>query len=388
MASLVIVAAGTGRRLDAPVHKAWVMLGGRPLFWHAARRLRAVEGLEEIVLVLHPDDLALAVSSPGREWFAEVGIARVVAGGEDRQGSVAAGVRATRATSRNVLVHDAARPLVDPGRVRALLETLEREEAVFLGAPVRATVKRLDAAQRAVETLPREDLALAATPQGARRALLLDLLARAERAGQRFTDEAGLCAWGEVPVACVPDDPRNFKVTDPGDLSLAESLLGGGLPRIGHGYDIHRTTLGGRLVLGGVEIPSELGLDGHSDADAVLHALMDALLGAVGGTDIGEHFPPSDPAYAGVDSRELLKVVLGELEEKGQRPAQADINVIAERPRLGPHKAAIKASLVELLDLPEDRVSVKARSGEGLGPIGRAEAIEVHATVLVVARTP
>lgn len=374
----VIVGAGRGTRLGGPLRKAWTLLGARPLWWHAARAFRAEGRTTELVLVVHEEDVASTESHPGSHWCSEVGVDRIVVGGADRQGSVLAGVRAVSETAGRVLVHDAARPFVAPERVGALIDALETHAAGLLAARTPSTVQRVDGEGRVVETLPREELRLAQTPQGADRATLLGLLERAAAEGASFTDEAGLLAWGGIPVHAIEDSPLNFKVTTPDDLILARALTPSEPVRIGHGYDIHRITEGGPLVLGGIEIPVAYRLDGHSDGDAVIHAVIEAFLGAAGLPDIGEFFPPGDPATAGIDSTVLLGRVLEELSGLGLGPLQVDVSVIAEKPRLRPYKQAMKERLQELLGLSADRVAVKARSGEKVGPVGRGEAIEVH----------
>jgi len=380
---VVIVAAGVGRRLGAETRKAWVRVDGKPLWWHAARRFRGLPGLEDLVLVVHADDLPALDTEEGRWLRKEACVRTCVPGGATRQDSVACGVAALDERCRHVLVHDAARPLVRPARILDLLGALQEDETAFLARDVPSTVKRVDPQGRVRETLPRQELRLAATPQGAPRRLLQRLLERAAQENRTFTDEAALLEWGGHTPRAVPDDATNIKVTTREDLLMARSLLSRSLPRIGQGYDIHRLAAGGPLVLGGLQIPADVHPVGHSDGDALLHALMDALLGSCGLGDIGEHFPDSDPALAGISSDLLLRKVLERLAERGFEPHQVDTSILLERPRLGEWKGRIKTSLQELLGLPPDRVSVKARTNEGLGAIGRGEALAVHCTVVV-----
>jgi len=385
--AVVLVAAGEGRRLGADLRKAWVQVAGRPLWWHAARAFADLEGLSDLVLVAHADDLPALRSESGALLCASAGVTACVPGGAQRQDSVLEGVRAT-GSCRHVLVHDAARPLVRRERVLSLLDALATHEGAFLAQKVPSTVKRVTASGAVHETLPREELRLAATPQGAPRALLLELLERAVAQHLAFTDEAALLEWaGHAPLA-VEDDASNLKVTAPEDLLIVQALLSRSLPRIGQGQDIHRLAEGGPLILGGLEIPADVHLVGHSDGDALLHAVMDALLGAAGLGDIGDHFPDTDPRLAGISSKLLLERVLSDLRDRNLAPHQVDCSVLLERPKLGEWKARMKASLQELLQLPADRVCVKARTGEGLGPVGRGEALAVHCTVLVTEAGP
>lgn len=379
--SAVLVGAGAGTRLGSAVRKSMVLLDGRPLWWHAARTI-ATLGPRQQVLVLHADDVPSAQEEPLRSWLREAGVDAVIAGGATRQDSVLAGVRALSdgaadGASELVLIHDAARPLVSAANIQALLDRLRTADAALLASAVTATVQRVDADGFLVETLDRSTLRLASTPQGARRGLLLRLLERASAEGLEFTDEAALWRHYGVRVAVVADVAANFKVTTQEDLSMARALVEA--QRVGHGYDIHRLVPGGPLRLAGVDIPVDLHLQGHSDGDAVLHAVIEALLGAAGLADIGEYFPDTDPALKNVDSRVLLQRTLAELRSLGLAPAQLDCSVLAERPRLSAHKPAMKAALCELLGLPPNRVALKARTNEGMDAIGRGEAIAVHA---------
>jgi 2-C-methyl-D-erythritol 2,4-cyclodiphosphate synthase/2-C-methyl-D-erythritol 4-phosphate cytidylyltransferase len=311
-------------------------------------------------------------------WLREAGITAVVAGGETRQASVRAGV-APAGDAEVILVHDAARPLVSEAALRRLLDALRGKSAALLAQPVVATLQEVDGAGCIQRTPERSSLRMAATPQGARAVLLREVLAKAASQGLDFTDEAALLRHFGHEVFVVEDSSLNFKITTPEDLRIARALMEP--PRSGFGFDIHRLVAGGPLRLGGIDIDADLHLHGHSDGDAVLHAVIEGLLGAAGLPDIGEHFPDTDPALKGVDSRVLLKKTLASLAELGHAPAQVDITLIAEKPRLGPWKSKMKLALAELLALPADRVAVKARTHEGLDAIGRGEAISVHALV-------
>jgi len=383
--SLVIVAAGSGARLRASLgsasvpRKAFVSLLGRPLLRWTLEALSAVASVDEMVVVLHPEDLAdSALVAELQSW----GASRLVAGGERRQDSVLNGLRATRpGAERMVGVHDAARVLVAPEDVeRTLVAACEFGAAVLVGA-VRDTVKEVDGLGLVTNTHPREKLRLAQTPQIARRTALLAAL----EAGGEFSDEAMALEAAGVPVGTVLARCPNPKITTAEDLVMVEAIIGTG-GRIGHGYDLHRLVPGRPLMLGGLHIPYEKGLLGHSDGDVVLHALVDAMLGAAGLGDIGELFPDTDASFAGAASEGFVLKALEELGDAGFLLLNVDITIHAERPKLGPWKTRIRRRIAELLGLPEDLVNVKATTREGLGDIGEGRAI--CATAVVSARGP
>ena len=305
-------------------------------------------------------------------------------GGARRQDSVAAGLAALPNVEL-IAVHDGARPLVDAEDFREGARLAREVGAAIAGGPVADTVKRVDAAERVVETPPRAELRAAATPQVFRRALLARAHLAAAEAGVSATDDAALVERLGEPVVVFASRRRNLKITTADDLLLAESLLNpsAGELRTGIGIDSHRFESGRRLVLGGVEIRGHDGLGGHSDADALTHAIIDALLGAAGLGDIGQHFPPGDPQWAGADSVGLLRRAVDLLAAIGARPQSVDATVIAERPRLRPHIEAMRARLAEALGLSAAAVNVKATTAEGMGALGRVEGIQAHAVASV-----
>lgn len=415
-ASGIVVAAGLGLRLaqelgpGAP-RKALVSLRGRPLVLWSTWALARTPGVDEVLVVLHPEDLASVPSSPLGAALRAAGVTRFVAGGARRQDSVRLGVLATRDDpERLVLVHDAARPFLDPALAGEALERARAVGGALLAVPVRDTVKRAEqGGERVRETVPRSGLWLAQTPQVARRDLLLRALLDADRAGVEVTDEAAALERLGLPVDLIPSAERNFKVTTAADLERARQVLAawggpwppeveagasststsaqqprGGLVRSGIGTDLHRLVPGRRLVLGGVVVPYELGLLGHSDADALTHAVIDALLGAAGLGDIGEAFPDTDPQWKDADSLELLRATVRRLATVGWRPGSVDAVVHAERPKLKAWKPAMRAALAGALGLPPELVNVKAKTGEGLDAVGRGEAIAATAIATVV----
>jgi 2-C-methyl-D-erythritol 4-phosphate cytidylyltransferase/2-C-methyl-D-erythritol 2,4-cyclodiphosphate synthase len=380
--SAIVVAGGRSVRFGGAVPKQFLDLGGEPLLFRSIRAVASRPGVEGVVVVLPPEEIAGALAARLREE----GIAdAVVAGGETRARSVAAGLAACRG-SEFVLVHDGARPAVPPEVVDAVLRaTLERGAAVPVVA-VRETVKEDDGNGFVRRTLDRERLRLAQTPQGSRAEWLEGALARAFAEGVEPTDEAQALERAGHPVALVPGDRCNVKITTPEDLEALrakEDPTSVPCLRVGNGFDIHRFDPRRRLVLGGIEFPGEAGLLGHSDADVVLHAAMDALLGAASMDDIGVLFPPGDPAYAGADSRGLAAEVARKVRERGFEIVNLDLTLLGERPRIRGAAAAMRSAIAEAFGVPADRVGLKATTLEGIGGLGRGEGLACQAVVLL-----
>lgn len=371
----VVPAAGLGRRMGfdkllAPWH-------GSPVLAHTLLGLRRA-GLTQLVVGVRD---AAAVRTAVLEPFGLEG-ARLVPGGASRAETVARCLEALPAGVTHVLVHDAARPHCSVALIHAVMDAAEREGAAAAALPVVDTVHRADGQERIAETLDRSALRLAQTPQ----AFTLELLSRAHREGRSGSDDAGMVASLGVPVHLVPGAPENVKLTVPADLPAA-----GGEPMpwaVGLGHDVHRLVPGRPLILGGVRIPHELGLLGHSDADVLAHAVADAVLGAAGLGDIGRHFPPDDPAWEGADSLLLLRRCRGLAAAAGWRPAQVDCLVQAERPRLLPHAGAMADNIGGALGIAAGRVNVKAGTNEGMGFVGRHEGMAAQAVVLAARQGP
>jgi 2-C-methyl-D-erythritol 4-phosphate cytidylyltransferase/2-C-methyl-D-erythritol 2,4-cyclodiphosphate synthase len=305
----------------------------------------------------------------------------VVEGGARRQDSVAAAFARVPGGADIIVIHDAARPLVSGDLIERTVRAAMEDGAAVAAVRATDTVKRGGADGRVIETLPREHVYLAQTPQAFRVGVLRDALAIATDA----TDEATLAERAGHRVRLVEGEPSNLKITTPGDLSAAERAIGGGAPgiRIGQGYDLHRLVQGRPLVLGGVTIPFDLGLMGHSDADIVCHAVTDALLGAAGLGDIGRHFPDTDPRWKGADSVALLAAACGLVRDAGYAVVNVDVTVIAERPKLAPHAAAMRANLASALGCAVEQVSVKAKTNEGVESMGAGASMAAHAVALI-----
>ena len=380
-AAAVIVAAGRGERLGAAIPKAFVAVAGVPMLLHAARRVALSPEVGCIVVVVGASDVDRA-----RMLLMQHGVRNVTAvvpGGAHRQDSVFAGL-SHLGEAPVAVVHDGARPLVPPDVVTAVIQAAAEAGAASAGLPVRETVKLVDGAD-ARQTLDRDRLWVAHTPQAFRTALLREAHHRAKAEGFYGTDDAVLVERLGYAVRMVEDSPRNLKVTVPADLDLAEAYAGQRqIVRTGIGYDAHRLALGRLLRVGGVEIPWPRGLAGHSDADVLAHAIMDALLGGAGLGDLGRHFPPGDPAFRGADSIELLRRVAAMAAGAGWRVVHVDSTVLAEAPRLAPYIPQMRERLAAALGVDSSAVNVKATTTEGMGAIGRGEGIAAHAVATLI----
>jgi 2-C-methyl-D-erythritol 4-phosphate cytidylyltransferase/2-C-methyl-D-erythritol 2,4-cyclodiphosphate synthase len=373
--SAVIVAAGSGQRAGPGGAKQWRTLRGQPVARWSLEALLAA-GARRVVVVAPAGDEALAQAA-----FAGLSGWALTAGGATRDRSVAAGLAALDAANDEiVLIHDAARPLVDAGHVRDLIAALEGgADGALPALPVADTLKRLHVDTGAVRTEDRAGLWRAQTPQAFRYGTLTAAYA-AWPPGETPTDDAAVVERAGGRIALTPGDSRLLKLTYPEDFVMAELLAGGArATRIGQGFDAHRFGEGDCVWLCGVRIPHTRSLIGHSDADAGLHALTDALLGTIGEGDIGDHFPPSDPKWRGAPSSLFLEHAAGLVAARGGRVINIDVTLICERPKIKPHREAMRARLAELLDLPLDRVSVKATTTEAMGFTGREEGLAAQA---------
>ena len=342
-----------------------------------------LQGLSEIILV---------VADGEQDYMAEhikvlnlTVPVHIVLGGAERQDSVACGLKAVDESSNIVLVHDGARPLASTEMFSAVAEAANTYGAATVGVPATDTIKRVDTEHTVIETLKRSELYQIQTPQGFQKDLFKEAHQKAHDLNHLGTDDVSLVEYLGKPVHIVEGDYCNIKVTTPNDIAVAKRYLGieDKRMRVGFGYDIHQLKAGRPCILGGVQIESELGPDGHSDADVLIHALMDAMLGAAGLRDIGYYFPPEDDQYKGISSMLLLEKVNSLLKERGLQAYNIDIMVISETPKLKPHIDTMKANLQSVLEIPLDRISIKATTNEMLGAIGRREGIAAQAVVSV-----
>ena len=336
--------------------------------------------IAEIVVALPPE---LAANPPAYLQGSRKPI-HIVQGGERRQDSVANAFARVSASAELILIHDAARPMVSADLIGRTIDAAAEHGAAIAALQATDTVKRGNADRVIVDTLPRTEIFLAQTPQVFRASVLRDALALA-RTSADATDEAMLAEQAGHHVRLVEGDSRNMKITTPADLESAERALRAAPAtlRVGNGYDLHRLVAGRPLILGGVTIPFDKGLDGHSDADAVCHAVTDAVLGAIGAGDVGRHFPDTDPEWKGANSIVLLMRAADIVRGAGYAVGNVDVVVIAQRPKLVPYVDAMRASLAKALGIDAAQVSVKGKTNEGVDATGAGEAIAVHAVALV-----
>ena len=375
--SAIIAAGGSGSRVGGGAPKQFLRLAdGRTILERSVAAFSSHERVAEIVLALPPEtehDVADDASNARL---------RTVRGGARRQDSVANAFDAISASADIVLVHDAARPFVSAEVISRAIAAAAEYGAAIVALPVSDTVKQvtMEGGSRVIAgTIPRESIYLAQTPQAFRREVLAAAVA-VGRGGAHATDEAALAELAGYAVHIVEGDTDNVKITTAADLERARQReTPAAIMRVGTGYDLHRLVEGRRLILGGVEIPSDRGALGHSDADVACHAATDAILGAASLGDIGSHFPDSDPRWKGASSLDLLRQSASLVRSAGYEIANVDVVVVLERPKIASHTEAIRSGLAEALGIATERVSVKGKTNEGVDAVGRGEAIAAHA---------
>lgn len=375
----LILAAGRGERLGSAVAKQFLALRGVPVLRRAVEAFLAHPRIASVRVVGEAEGCAAALAG--------LGLAPAIPGAGTRQASARAGLEAlaSGAPPDAVLIHDAARPIVPARVVDAVLDALAAgADGAIPAVPVTDTLKR-GADGLVGATVPRDGLFRVQTPQGFRFGPIL--AAHRAAAGAAMTDDAAVAEAAGMAVRLVEGAEENIKVTLPGDIARAEALIGMTdplIPRVGTGFDVHRLVPGRRLVLCGVAVPHALGLSGHSDADVGIHALCDALYGALAEGDIGTHFPPSEARWKDADSAAFLRHAAGRVAARGGRIANADVTLICEAPKIAPHAAAMRARLADVMGVAEGVVSVKATTTERLGFPGRGEGIAAQAAATVL----
>jgi 2-C-methyl-D-erythritol 4-phosphate cytidylyltransferase / 2-C-methyl-D-erythritol 2,4-cyclodiphosphate synthase len=385
----IIAAGGAGRRLGGDKPKQLLEIGGATILHRSVAAFADHPRISDIVLVL-PQQQTSFLLLPAADARPAPPI-RIVHGGERRQDSVANGFDAVHHTSEVVLIHDAARPFVTADLIDRTIDAAATHGAAIAALQSRDTIKRVDKDGVIVDTIPRDEIYLAQTPQGFR----LDVLAKAVavgRSGVDATDEAMLAERAGFTVHVVDGDPRNVKITTADDLDAARARADAGRKpartgRAGTGYDLHRLVEGRPLVIGGVTISSDRGALGHSDADVVCHAATDAILGAAGLGDIGRHFPDSDPRWKGANSLELLTQARVMIANAGYEVGNLDVTVILEKPKIKDAIDEMRGRVARALSVDPSRVSIKGKTNEGVDAIGRGEAIAAHAVALVRSRS-
>ena len=379
----LIVAAGRGERLGGATPKQYLPLGGRPLLTWSLEVFSRHPEVEGLLCVIAPDAEALY-----REATAGLQMPAPVTGGASRQASVRKGLEALAdlAPPERVLIHDAARPFPSSSLISRVLAGLAEADGALPALPVVDSLRR-DAEGCCGEAVDREGLVRAQTPQGFRFAPILKAHQALE--AESFTDDAALARAAGLTVRLVEGEEDAFKVTTETDMRRAERMAGERREtRIGQGYDVHRLIAGDAITLCGVTIPHDRTLEGHSDADVGLHALVDAILGALSKGDIGLHFPPSDPQWKGADSARFVEAARREMDQAGARVQNLDLTLICERPKIGPHREAMRARIAELLGLEPARINIKATTTERLGFTGREEGIAAQASVCLSLPSP
>ncbi len=383
----IVVAGGRGVRAGPDeIPKQYRLLAGRSVLRRTLDVFLAHPAIHRVIVIIGAgDSLRYANSAPQDEK-----LAMPATGGETRQQSVRNGLKALAPYNPDrVLIHDGVRPFVSPDLVSRMVEALDGAEAVVPLLPVANTLKSVTADGRVGATVSRDGLYAAETPQGFRYTAIRDAHDRAAAAGLNFTDDAAVAEWAGIPVRSVAGEPENVKLTTVSDIAaaerrlIAEAALAAGDVRVGIGFDVHALGPGYEVVLGGVHIPHTRGLVGHSDADVVLHALTDAVLGAIADGDIGMHFPSSDDRWKDVSSDRFLAFAAARVAARGGQIAHLDVAIVAEGPKIGPHRDAMRSCIAAICGIRPDQVGVKATTNEGLGFIGRGEGVAATATATI-----
>ena len=378
----VVVAAGQGLRAGGEIPKQFRRIAGETLLERALSAFAEAPDVTFVQPVIRPDDVDLV-----RRLTNGMNVLEPVAGGATRQASVRAGLEALVACTPDiVLVHDAARPFASASLITRAIAAAEKTGAAIPALPVTDTVKRIDSTGTIEATLDRNSIRLVQTPQAFAFPALFDAHRRALAQGRNdFTDDAALAEWAGIKVSVFAGEPGNIKFTTPEDFARAEAIQSAGLGdvRTGSGLDVHAFGPGDHVTLGGIRIPHVQALTGHSDADVALHALTDAILGALADGDIGAHFPPSDPQWRGASSDRFLTFAVERVRTRGGRIAHLDLTIVCEAPRIGEHRDRMRANIANLAGIGIERVGVKATTSEKLGFTGRGEGIAAYATATI-----
>lgn len=377
----IITAGGSGKRLKAEKAKQYLPLVGRPVLVYSLQAFESCEIINEIIIVVPKNDVQFVRD----ELVGKTGInkvVKVIEGGAERQDSVRNGLSVVDSGCDLVVIHDGVRPLVTKAMIKSVVDAAQLHQAASVGVKAKDTIKETQDDDIVTRTVPRENLWLTQTPQAFQFAVIKKAYDKAYSDGYYGTDDASLTERLGIKVKMVAGSYENLKITTPEDIIMAEAFLrkkeeGEEGVRTGLGYDSHRLVEGRKLILGGIEIPFGKGLAGHSDADALIHAVCDALLGAAVLGDIGRHFPDSDSAYKDISSGILLRRVKEMIADKHFSIGNIDVSVIMERPKLAPYADKIVNNISEILNIPASRINIKAKTNEGMGFVGRNEGIAV-----------
>ena len=379
----LVLAGGRGTRAGGGLPKQYRTIGGVPMMRLTLEAYTSHPSVDVVRAVIHPDDRQMFEESCG-----DLDVGLPIWGGATRQESSYNGLINIEGFSPDkVLIQDAARPFTDAGTIGRVIDALSESPGAIAAVPVTDTIKRADAADNVADTIDRSMLWRAQTPQGFQYRPIVEAYRRAEP-GQ-FTDDAAVAEHAGLNIALVMGHDDNIKITTESDFNRAELIMrttsgGTGGVRVGTGFDVHRFEPGSSVTLCGIEIPHSASLKGHSDADVGLHAITDALYGAIGGGDIGDHFPPTDPQWRSADSARFLEAAVADVRKQGADIANIDVTLICERPKIGPHRAAMRARIADICGIDETRVNVKATTTERLGFTGRGEGIAAQAVATVM----
>ena len=388
MVTAIFPAAGASRRMGGGTNKIFLELGGEPILIRTLKTFSQSPRINFLIVVVSENDVyavenLLSTAEDLKPY-------KIVVGGSERQYSIANGLKELPDDAEIVLVHDAARPLISLKVIEDVIDAAEKFGGAIAAVPEKNTIKFVDAENFVTYTPPRSKLVEVQTPQGFRRELLIKAYEQAEADKFLGTDDSSLVERVGDKIKVVTSDYRNIKITTPEDLKIAESLVNPLLPnpnslipKIGMGYDVHKLVSNRKLILGNVEIQHDMGLEGHSDADVLIHAIIDAILGAAALGDIGQHFPDTDSRYKNIDSGELLKKVCTLINLHGYKIGNIDSTIVAQKPKLAPHILKIRARLAEILQIDSNLISVKATTTEGLGFTGQSQGISAYAVVLL-----
>ena len=391
MVTAIFPAAGASRRMGGDTNKIFLELGGESILIRTLKIFSKSPRINFLIVVVSENDVDAVEKL--LESAEDLKPYTVTIGGSERQYSIANGLKLLPEDAEIVLVHDAARPLVSAKVIEEVINAAEKFGGAIAAVPEKNTIKFIDAENFVTYTPPRSKLVEVQTPQGFRRELLIKAYEQAAEDKFLGTDDSSLVERVGDRIKIVVSDYRNIKITTPEDLKIAESLISKPAtltpnpssltPKIGFGYDVHKLVKNRKLILGNVEIPHDLGLDGHSDADVLIHAIIDAILGAAALGDIGQHFPDNDAQYKNIDSGELLRKVNELIKIYGYKIGNIDSTIVAQKPKLAPHILKMRARLAEILQIDSNLISVKATTTEGLGFTGEGLGIAAYATVLL-----
>jgi 2-C-methyl-D-erythritol 4-phosphate cytidylyltransferase/2-C-methyl-D-erythritol 2,4-cyclodiphosphate synthase len=378
----VVVAGGRGERAGGDLPKQYRPLLGEPVIRRTLRVFLEHPAIGMVQPVIHPEDTVVY-----RQAVEGLDLLVPVSGGNSRQVSVRAGLEALgRHNPKLVLIHDAARPFLSEDLITRSIAAGEKAAAAIPATPIADTVKTVDASGRVTATLERAPLRTVQTPQAFSFDVILDAHRRAQLAGREdFTDDAALAEWAGIKVTTFAGEAANVKLTSNEDFQRVETAAIAALPdvRTGFGFDVHPFGLGDHIVLGGVRIPHDRALSGHSDADVVLHAIVDALLGAITEGDIGSHFPPTDARWRGASSDRFLSFAADRVRKRGGHIVHIDVTVVCEAPRIAPFRDAMRSRIAEIAGISSTRVGLKATTSEKMGFIGRNEGMAAFANATV-----